>query len=48
MTHLSQEEIHRRLFGDEFLELFQLGERLVVPLRREQDGGAFELAQGAL
>ena len=44
-THLSQEEINRRLFGDELLELFQLGERLVVPLRREEDGGALELAQ---
>ena len=47
-THLSQEEVHRRFFGHELLELLQLGERLVVPLRREQDGGALELAQGAL
>ena len=44
-SHLSQEEINRRLFGDELLELLQLGERLVVPLCREEDGGALELAQ---
>ena len=46
--HLSQEEVDRRLFGREFLQLDELGQRVVVPLGREEDGRALELAQRAL
>ena len=47
-AHLSQEEVDGRLFGREFLELDELGQRVVVPLGREEDRRPLELAQRAL